>query len=232
MAPAGAQAPAVPLVSVHHSWDHHWFAWLPRHPVYEAAEIMSIDAAGSPYRAVWVFFTERRGGKRQTHFLDDRRIVERFAESHYRPISYERSGAEGRAQSVRVALDGLDGVPIEIAVDLADRKLTREEAGLTDQSGHNADTLFLLFHRDFSCSIATAAPWRGPTKFGSAGATTRSAAATIRRGSIGSSPPTAQASRSRSCRSGAGRSPARGRGWTLRRPVSHSLSRRGTGAGG
>ena len=150
MAPAGAQAPAVPLVSVHHSWDHHWFAWLPRHPVYEAAEIMSIDAAGSPYRAVWVFFTERRGGKRQTHFLDDRRIVERFAESHYRPISYERSGAEGRAQSVRVALDGLDGVPIKIAVDLADRKLTREEAGLTDQSGHNADTLFLLFHRDRS----------------------------------------------------------------------------------
>ena len=138
----------MPLVSHHQYWDHQWFVWLPRHPVYESVEIMSIEPAGSPYRAVWVFFTERRGNKRQLHFLDDRRIVESYDGSHYRPIVYRRSGAAGRGQSVRVALKGLDGEPIEIAVDLADRPLTRIGAGLTDQSGHSANAHFLLFHRD------------------------------------------------------------------------------------
>ena len=147
-APANAAAPVVPLVSHHQYWDHHWFVWLPRHPVYESVEIMSIDAAGSPYRAVWVFFTERHGGKRQLHFFDDRRIVENFPGSHYRPIIYRRSGAAGRGQSVRAALTGLDGEGIEIAVDLADRPLTPVRTGLTDQSGHSADRHFLLFHRD------------------------------------------------------------------------------------
>ena len=148
VAPAGAATPVVPLVTAHHHWDHHWFVWLPRHPVYESVEVMSIDSAGDYFRVVWVFFTERHGGKRQTHFLDNRQIVERFPGSHYRPIEYERSGAPGQGQSVRVALAGLDDVPIEIAVDFADRPLTRTGAGLTDQSGHSAGTLFLLFHRD------------------------------------------------------------------------------------
>ena len=147
-APAGAAGPVVPLVSYHQYWDHHWFVWLPRHPVYESAEIMSIDRAGSPYRAVWVFFTERKGGKRQLHFFDDRRIVENFPGSRYRPIVYRRSGAAGRAQSVRAALNGLDGAEIEIAVDLADRPLAPVRSGLTDQSGHSADRHFLLFRRD------------------------------------------------------------------------------------
>ena len=80
------------------------FVWLPRHPFYEGVEIMSIDTVGNPYRAVWVFFTERDGGKRQVHFFDDRRIVEGFAGSYYRPIDYERSGTPGRGQSVRVSL--------------------------------------------------------------------------------------------------------------------------------
>ena len=147
-APANAAAPVVPLVSVHQHWDHHWFVWLPRHPLYESVEIMSIEPAGSPYRAAWVFFTERHGGKRQLHFFDDRRIVESYDGSHYRPIVYRRSGAAGRGQSVRVALKGLDGESIDIAVDLADRPLTRFGAGLTDQSGHSANAHFLLFHRD------------------------------------------------------------------------------------
>ena len=148
IAPANAAAPVVPLVTAHHHWDHHWFVWLPRHRVYESVEVMSIDSAGGFYRAVWVFFTERHGGKRQVHFFDDRQIVEGFPGSHYRPIDYERSGSPGQGQSVRVALTGLDDVPIEIVVDLADRPLTRTGAGLTNQSGHSADTLFLLFHRD------------------------------------------------------------------------------------
>ena len=148
IAPVNAAAPVAPLVTAHHHWDHHWFVWLPRHPVYESVEVMSVDSAGGFYRAVWVFFTERHGGKRQVHFFDDRQIVEGFPGSHYRPIDYERSGSPGQGQSVRVALTGLDDVPIEIVVDLAARPLTRTGAGLTNQSGHSADTLFLLFHRD------------------------------------------------------------------------------------
>ena len=163
IAPANAAAPVVPLVTAHHHWDHHWFVWLPRHPVYESVEVMSIDSAGGFYRAVWVFFTERHGGKRQVHFFDDRQIVEGFPGSHYRPIDYERSGSPGQGQSVRVALTGLDDVPIEIVVDLADRPLTRTGAGLTNQSGHSADTLFLLFHRD-----RTALAWTNEVRVGGA----------------------------------------------------------------
>ena len=146
--PANAAPPVVPLVTAHHHWEHQWFVWLPRHPVYESVEVMSIDSAGDYFRAVWVFFTERHGGKRQVHFFDDRRMVEHFPGSHYRPIEYERYGVPGRGQSVRVSLAGLDDAPIEIAVDVAERPLTRTGAGLTDQSGHSADTIFLLFHRD------------------------------------------------------------------------------------
>ena len=145
VAPASA---VVPLVTFHQHWDHHWFVWLPRHPVYESVEVMSIDSAGGYYRAVWVFFTERHGGKRQVHFLDDRQSVEHFPGSHFRPIDYERSGMQGKGQSVRVALTGVDDVPIEIVVGMADRPLTRTGAGLTDQSGHSVDSHFLLFHRD------------------------------------------------------------------------------------
>ena len=155
IARADAGAPVVPLVTTHHYWDHHWFVWLPRHPVYESVEVMSIDAAGNPYRAVWVFFTERAGGKRQVHFFDDRRIVEGFAGSHYRTIEYERAGTPDRGQSVRVSLTGLDDVPIDIAVNVADQPLTRVGAGLTDQSGHSADTLFLLFHRERTAPAKT-----------------------------------------------------------------------------
>ena len=145
---AVAAAPVVPLVTAHHHWDHHWFVWLPRHPEYEAVEVMSIDTGGGYYRAVWVFFTERDGDKHQVHFFDDRQIAEHFPGSYFRHIEYERSGASGQGQSVRVALTGLNDVPIEIVVDLADRPLSRTGAGLTDQSGHSADSVFLLFHRD------------------------------------------------------------------------------------
>ena len=148
IARANAGSPIVPLVTAHHYWDHHWFLWLPRHPVYESVEIMSIDTAGNPYRAVWVFFTERDGGKRQHHFFDDRRIVERFTGSHYRAIDYERTGGPDRGQSIRVSLTGLDDVPVDIAIYLSDEPLNRIGAGLTDQSGHAADMLFLLFHRE------------------------------------------------------------------------------------
>ena len=155
IARAGAKAPVVPLVTAHHYWNHHWYVWLPRHPVYEAVEIMSIDTAGNPYRAVWVFFTERDGSKRQIHFFDDRRIVEGFPGSHYRTIDYERTGRPDLGQSVRVSLTGLDDVPVHIAIDLGEEPLDRIGGGLTDQSGHSADALFLLFHRERTAQART-----------------------------------------------------------------------------
>ena len=33
--------PLVPFATVVDSWDHHWFLWLPLHPVYEAVEVAS-----------------------------------------------------------------------------------------------------------------------------------------------------------------------------------------------
>ena len=58
IAPANAATPVVPLVTVDHHWEHQWFVWLLRHPVYESVEVMSIDSAGDYFRVVWVFFTD------------------------------------------------------------------------------------------------------------------------------------------------------------------------------
>lgn len=139
--------PAVPMISYHHHFDHHWYVWLPRHPTYEAVEVMTIDAPYNPYRLVWVFFTERDGEKRQHHFMDDPRIAEGTDYFHYRKIEYRRTGESGAGQSVRVSLTGLDGVPFEVEIDAEGVALTTEGAGLTDQSGHGADRVVMLFHR-------------------------------------------------------------------------------------
>ncbi len=152
---SAVSAPVVPLMSIHQYWDHHWFVWLPRHPTYEAVEIMSIDAPSNPYKAVWVFLTEREGSKRALHFFDDRRIVEGFEGSHFRDIAYRRTGKAGLGQSVQVALSGLDETTIEIAIDVDNRPLTRMGAGLTDQSGHSADEHLLLFYRDRNIFAST-----------------------------------------------------------------------------
>ena len=49
------RVPFVPLTSTLSHWDHHWFVWLPRHPVYESVEIMSREAPENPLQLVWVF---------------------------------------------------------------------------------------------------------------------------------------------------------------------------------
>lgn len=144
----GLATPAIPLISEHHYFDHHWYVWLPRHPTYEAVEVMSIDAPFNPYKLVWVFFTEREGAKRQHHFMSDRRIAEAVDGFHYREIDYRRTGEAGEGQGVHVSLTGLDGVPFEIEIDAEGLPLTKAGAGLTDQSGHSADLLVLLFHRE------------------------------------------------------------------------------------
>ncbi len=144
----GEAAPAVPLVSEHHHFDHHWYVWLPRHPTYEAVEVMSIDTPSNPYRLVWVFFTEREGAKRQHHFMDDRRIAEGVDGFHYRQIDYRRAGGSEGGQSVSVSFTDLEGALVELEINAEDVPLTQAGAGLTDQSGHSADLLVLLFHRE------------------------------------------------------------------------------------
>ena len=144
---ASAFAPSLPLVSYHHYFDHQWYVWLPRHPTYEAVEVMSIDAPHNPYRLVWVMFTEREGEKRQHHFIDDRRITEYVDDFHYREIDYRRAGEAGEGQSVQVSFTGLDGAGVEIAIEAESVPLKRHDDGLTDQSGHSAEKLVMLFHR-------------------------------------------------------------------------------------
>ena len=143
-----AATPVIPLISYHLSFDHHWYVWLPRHPTYEAVEVMTVDAPFNPYKLVWVFFTEREGEKRQHHFMDDPSIAEGADYFHYRKIDYRRTGESGAGQSVYVSLTGLDGVPFEVEIDAEGVPLSREGAGLTNQSGHGADRVVMLFYRE------------------------------------------------------------------------------------
>ena len=140
-------ATAIPLISYHLTFDHHWYVWLPRHPKYEAVEVMTVDAPFNPYRLVWVFFTEREGEKRQHHFMDDPSIAQSTDYFHHREIDYRRTGADGEGQGVHVSLTDLDGVPFEVEIDAEGVPLTQAGAGLVDQSGHGADRVVMLFHR-------------------------------------------------------------------------------------
>ena len=143
-----AAAPVVPLISHHHPFDHHWYVWLPRHPKYEAVEVMTIDTPHNPYRLVWVFFTEREGAKRQHHFMDDPLIAESTDYFHYREIDYRRTGEAAEGQGVQVSFTGLDGARVEVEIDAEGMPLTPKGAGLTDQSGHGAERVVMLFHRE------------------------------------------------------------------------------------
>ena len=145
---AATFAPAIPLTSHHIYFDHQWYVWLPRHPTYEAVEVMSVDAPFNPYKLVWVIFTERDAPKRQHHFMSERGIAEGVDNFHYREIAYRRAGEAGEGQGVHVSFTALDDAAVEIAIDAEGLPLTT--AGLTDQSGHSAAKLVMLFHRERS----------------------------------------------------------------------------------
>ena len=144
---AAAATPAIPLLSYHYHFDHHWYVWLPRHPKYEAVEVMSIDSPFNPYKLVWVFFTEREGAKRQHHFMDNPWIAEGTEYFRFRNIDYRRTGEADEGQGVHVSFTGLGGDPIEISIDAEGMPLGVAGAGLTNQSGHGAERVVMLFHR-------------------------------------------------------------------------------------
>ena len=129
-------------------YDYHWYWWLPRHPKFEAAEVMTATRPGGP-PLVWVFFTERSGGKRQHHYVNDARLAANLGWT-YRDIRYATKGAKGQAQSLAVSLTDADGQPVEIAMQFKPGTplLKTGSRGLTDQSGHSADSVFMTFYRD------------------------------------------------------------------------------------
>jgi hypothetical protein len=140
--------PLVPFATTVDSWDHHWFMWLPHHPVHESVEIASREPDRDGGAAVWVWFTERAGSKRQVHYRNDPRLA-RLVGGNHCPIAYHISGDGDRPRSVQVRFDDIDHMPVEIDVAFdPDQTLTRQGAGLTDQSGHISDRAFLVFHRD------------------------------------------------------------------------------------
>ena len=159
-APASATPPspaaAVPAASVQRllgfplqlsHYDHHWYWWLPRHPIFEAAEVMSAARPGGPL--VWVFFTERAGGKRQRHYINDARLATALGWTH-RDIRFETKGVGDEARSLAVSLTDAEGRPVELTMGFepGKRLLRTDNRGLTDQSGHSAETLFMTFYRD------------------------------------------------------------------------------------
>lgn len=140
--------PLVPFSTIVDHWDHHWFLWLPHHPIYEAVEIASREPDHDGRVAVWVWFTERAGAKRQIHYRNDGQLAG-FVGGSYRPIDYAISGDVGGPRSLKVRFDDIEDRPVDIEVAFdPTQMLGRQGAGLTDQSGHMSDRAFLIFYRD------------------------------------------------------------------------------------
>jgi hypothetical protein len=157
--------PLVPFSTVVDAWDHHWFLWLPHHPIYESVEVASREPDHDGHVAVWVWFTERAGSKRQVHYRNDPRSAS-FVGGTYRPISYQILGDDGRPRGVQVRFDDIEGMPVNIDVEFdPDQNLTRQGAGLTDQSGHMSDRAFLVFYRDTSAHAREGRAFIGPTNY-------------------------------------------------------------------
>jgi hypothetical protein len=140
--------PLVPFSTVVDGWDHHWFLWLPLHPVFESVEVASREPDRDGRVDVWVWFTERAGAKRQAHYRNSA-LLAGFVGGHYRSISFQISGDDGRPRGVQVRFDDVENMPVDIEVQFdPDQALDRQRAGLTDQSGHMKDRAFLIFYRD------------------------------------------------------------------------------------
>ncbi len=127
--------------------------WTPTHPTYESVEVMAKPHPDRPEEPlVWAFFTERAGDKNQVHYLNDSMRVEHFeasgGEAYYRPIDYQAEGPSTGAKDLTVSFDDRSGEPVSWTVRFGEKRaLTKRGAGLTNQSGHAAERIFLLFYR-------------------------------------------------------------------------------------
>jgi hypothetical protein len=152
----GAEPMALPIVPLRlfaDHWNHRWFIWLPRHPVYEAVEVMT--RPGGSGRAVnWVFFTERAPPKQQVSYTNDPDLAKRHGWS-LRDIGCTVSSfPDGPLNlSVRLKARGAD-VAISVGFD-PNSKLSARGAGLTPQMGHDAARRILIFYRGRAALAST-----------------------------------------------------------------------------
>jgi len=142
-----AKAPLVPIITFLSHWDHHWYIWLPGHPVYEAVEVMASDR-GAEGPLVWAFFTERAPPKHQVHYYNDRAVAAARG-AFFTPIKFAVSGSDGAPRGVTVTFDDEQAraVAIDVAMD-ANAQLSSKGGGLTNQIGHSAARLLLVFFRE------------------------------------------------------------------------------------
>lgn len=141
----------VPVSTGFSHWDHHWIMWTPRHPVYEAVEVMSVDNPHSPSgKLVRVFLTERAGGKKQVNYFNDASVAKRWKlEAYRRDIEYRIEGELGRPLNLYVKFKDKGDKWIELMLQFDNgQEMTTQYAGLTDQVGHAADSRFLVFYRE------------------------------------------------------------------------------------
>lgn len=153
LAPMTASAkPLVPLLSFLQHWDHHWYAWLPGDPVYEAVEVMATERGGQE-PLVWVFFTERAPPKNQVNYYNDEAAAATSRAggrvTHFVPMRFAMTGHDGDPLGVAVAFDGAESRRIAVEIGVDDGvKLSTTGAGLTNQIGHSSARTLLIFFRE------------------------------------------------------------------------------------
>jgi hypothetical protein len=153
LAPMTASAkPLVPLLSFLQHWDHHWYAWLPGDPVYEAVEVMATERSGQE-PLVWVFFTERAPPKNQINYYNDTAAVTASRAggrvSYFVPMGFAVTGNDGAPLGVAVAFDDAESRRIDIEIGVDDgAKLSTTGSGLTNQIGHSSAHTLLIFFRE------------------------------------------------------------------------------------
>jgi hypothetical protein len=112
---------------------------------------MSWDEPGHPgHPLVWAFFTERGGAKHQVHYVNDSAIAKGWqGEVYYRPMQYAISDLSNGARNLQISFVDKDGQEVQFSADFSrSTPLTIENAGLTNQIGHDADSFFLIFFRE------------------------------------------------------------------------------------
>lgn len=156
-----ADAQVQPLVPVQTNFSHsqhHWILWLPKHPLYEAIEVRSSDNPQAPNgKSVTVFFTERAGAKNQVYYFNEEALVKRSRmAAHYRNIEYRATGDLGKPLGLSVKFQDKDDRLVELTMQFeSGRELSPQYAGLTSQSGHSADYIFLIFLREKTASMSS-----------------------------------------------------------------------------
>jgi len=151
--PAPATSPAlpppVPVLTAFSYWDHHWIQWLPTHPVYEAIEVLTIDAPRPSGERLWrVFLTERTGGRRQVHYFNEAAVAQKWpTEAYHRPIEARLEGAPGGPRGLSLKFRDKADQPVEWTVAFTPEDVLGAEVEGMAPHTHGVESVFLIFHR-------------------------------------------------------------------------------------